>query len=135
VVDLTNKAPASGLPDYVIGSFAQPAPPKGTNRTSVFVYTAVPIRDAQLDGKKVQVTSGRTAGGWYVHQLVASIPPGRTVSLRMHLAGPLPAGPYSLQIEPGGGPVPDDVTVEVTVDGRRIRSRRSAVEAALVVTH
>ena len=43
-VTLGNEAPASGLPDYVIGSFSQPPPPKGTNRMTLLVYTAVPGR-------------------------------------------------------------------------------------------
>jgi hypothetical protein len=132
-VDLTNAAPASGLPDYVIGSFVQPGPPRGTNKMSVFVYTAVPAREVAVDGKPVEVSTGRTAGGWYVHQLVVSVPAGKTATITLHVEGELAPGPYSLRVEPGGGAIPDDVTVDIAVGAKRLESGGTAVRPALLV--
>jgi hypothetical protein len=131
-VELTNRAPGSGLPEYVIGSFARPAPPPGTNRMSVFVYTAAPATDVQVDGQPVEVASGRTADGWYVHQLVVSIPSGRSATVSMHVAGDLVPGPYSLQIVPGGGPVDDDVTVDLRVRDGRVHAQRRIQRPAVL---
>jgi hypothetical protein len=134
-IELTNGAPASGLPDYVIGSFAQPAPPKGTNAMSVFIYTATPGTDVEVDGKPAQVTSGRTADGWYVHQLTTSIPAGSSAMVTMRVRGDLRPGPYTLQIEPGGGPGPDDVTVDLALGDRRLELHQKAERPALLVSH
>jgi hypothetical protein len=132
VVQLENAAPATGLPDYVIGSFATPAPPPGTNKMSVFVYTVAPATGVEVDGRPAQVSTGRTADGWYVHQLVVTIPPGRSATVSMHVSGAVPRGPYSLQIEPGGGPVPDDVTVDLQVGGTPLQDHRRADRPAVL---
>jgi hypothetical protein len=131
-VEITNAAPARGLPDYVIGSFSKPAPPTGTNTMSVFVYTGTPADRVQVDGKAVEVSTGRTADGWFVHQLVVTIPPGGTSTVSLHLAGELPPGPYSLRLEPGGGPSQDDVTVDIAADKKPVVSQRRLGETTLL---
>jgi hypothetical protein len=130
-VELRNGAPASGLPDYIIGSTLTPAPPRGTNRTSVLVYTAVPARSAEIDGVEVPITS-TLAGGWYLHQLVVDIPPGASSTISMHLVGALPAGPYQLVLEPGGASGPDRFDVQLAVDGRSVRHRGRDLAPAVV---
>jgi hypothetical protein len=130
-VTLRNTAPASGLPDYVIGSFTSPAPPKGTNRSSVLVYAAAPAESAEIDGSEVPVTS-TLAGGWYVHELAVDIPAGGSATISMHLVGDLPEGAYRLVVEPGGGTKPDTVDVDLRVDGHRVRHRARAVARAVV---
>jgi hypothetical protein len=131
-VEITNAAPARGLPDYGIGSFSKPAPPTGTNTMSVFVYTGTPADRVQVDGKAVEVSTGRTADGWFVHQLVVTIPPGGTSTVSLHLAGELPPGPYSLRLEPGGGPSQDDVTVDIAADKKPVVSQRRLGETTLL---
>ena len=56
---LTNAAPATGYPDYVIGN-AFGLPP-GSSRLWVTVVTSAPVRSATLDGEKVRLQAGREA--------------------------------------------------------------------------
>ncbi len=118
-VDLTNSAPASGLANYVIGSFRTPAPPTGTNRSAVLIHTALPIESATLDGGPAQVASFFTVGRWF-HRLDVELPPGSTTSLELRLAGTLPEGPYRLDLVPSGGSGPTTATVDLTVQGEKI---------------
>lgn len=118
-IRLDNAAPAAGLPDYVIGSFRSPGPPRGTNRLMLLVSTAARIDGARLDGRPVPVRSGHS-GGWYLHELQVEIPPGGSRTVELDVAGDLPEGPYQLLIEPGGGSEPDQVEVDLTVDGRSL---------------
>lgn len=118
-VELVNAAPSSGLPRYVIGSFARPAPAPGTNRTTVFVYTGVPASEILLDGRPVESVSSQT-NGWWIHQLVVEIPPGGSKTIDVRLDGELPDDRYHLEVEPSGGTRPDVVEVDLQVDGRRL---------------
>jgi hypothetical protein len=130
-VTLRNAAPSSGLPDYIIGSVRTPAPPKGTNRSSVFVYTAVPAESAEIDGVTVPVSSTLT-GGWYLHQLSVDLPAGGSATISMHLVGDLSPGPYRLDLVPAGGTQADQIDVAMTVDGRRLRHHARDVARAVV---
>ncbi len=91
-VTLTNNAPASGLPDIVIGNPLDL--PVGTNRMFLSIYTALPMRAATLDG---QVTTLETAQvlGWNVASQLLDIAPGATRVVVLDLAGPLDAAQYS----------------------------------------
>jgi hypothetical protein len=117
-IQLHNAATSSRLPFYVIGSTFEPAPPLGTNRTTLFVYTSVPTTAVRIDGREVRVLSQRTGGRW-LHQITVEIPPGGTVTVALDLQGALPDGPYELALVPGGGSVPDHYRVDVAAgDGR-----------------
>jgi hypothetical protein len=117
-VTINNGAPAGGLPDYVIGSFAQPPPPKGTNRSTVLIYTALPAR--RIDAGPGRVLESTLADGWWVHEVEVEIPPGGSATITLDLGGDLPSGPYRLLLEPGGGTHPEEVSVDVDVDSRRL---------------
>jgi hypothetical protein len=117
-ITLRNDAPASGLPTYVIGSATVPPLPRGTNRTTLLVYTSVPVARAELDGRPVRMRTDRTAGRW-LQQQVVEIAPGREARLVLHLRGEVPrdAGTYHLELLPSGGVRPDAVTVDVALAG------------------
>ena len=121
-VALTNHAPSSHLPFYVIGSATTPPLPKGTNRMTLFVYTAVAGDQVLIDGQAVPAPPALLTGGWWLHQVSIDLPPGSTRTVRIPLDGPLPDahGPYRLRLEPGGGALPETYSVRVTADGRRV---------------
>lgn len=119
-VRLVNGAPGSGLPDYVIGSFDKPAPPTGTNRMTVFLYTALPATSITVDGQPAaQAISAQTVG-WWVHTVVVDLPPGGAAEIGLQLSGELPDGPYQLVLEPAGGANPEVYSVDVAVGDRHV---------------
>jgi hypothetical protein len=89
---LTNSAPASGLPDYVIGSPLNL--PKGTNRMFLSLYTALPMVSATIDGAVTTLETDH-ALGWNVASQLVDIAPGTSRVLVLDLAGSLDATPYS----------------------------------------
>jgi hypothetical protein len=115
-VELTNAAPPTGLPFYVIGSAKVPPPPRGTNLVSLLVYTSVEVDGATLGGAPVPVRTTATAGRWLT-QLLVELPPGGSATVELRLDGPLPDGPYRLALGPGGGVTAD--TYQVRVSGAR----------------
>jgi hypothetical protein len=133
-ITLHNRAPAQGLPLYVIGSFTQPPLPKGTNRTTLIVYTAVPVVDASVDGRPVRVRSQRTAGRW-MHELLLELPPGGEQRVRLHVQGEVPRddGRYLLRVDPGGGASPDPVHIAVAVAGHPSISHEGDLRAPLTL--
>ena len=126
-ITLGNQAPAGGLPDYVIGSFSQPPPPKGTNRMTLLVYTAVPAESVDTDPSARLLQSGRS-GGWWLHEIEVSLPSGGTTTVSLHLVGEVADGPYQLVLEPGGGTRPDSADIDLTVDGTPFRHRGRTLE-------
>ena len=131
-VELRNAAPARNLPFYVIGSATRPPLPLGTNRTTLLVYTTVPVTEVLVDGVAQPVRSERTAGRW-VHQLVVELRPGATRTVDLHVDGPVPDEPYQLLLEPGLGATPDDYTVDVGVPGGPVLTYRGRVTTPLTV--
>jgi hypothetical protein len=119
-VTLANGAPSTGLPDYVIGSFARPAPPRGTNRSTVFVYTSVPAESITVDGRTQHVESTLVAGRW-LHELVVDLPPRGQATVELELAGDLPEERYRLDLVPSGGVRATTIDVAIRVEGRDLR--------------
>ena len=109
-VTLTNNAPASGLPDYVIGNKNEI--PKGSNRTLLTVYSPQTLVSVKLDGNGIPTESERELG-WNVYTGSADIPPGESVTFVFIFDGVVEAGPYSLAYRPQGLPRPDQLTIEV----------------------
>ena len=103
-VTLTNTAPASGLPPYVIGNLV--GLPDGTNRTWLSVYTALPMVGVQVDGVPDGMETSQVFG-WNVSSRFVNVPPGGTVTLTLTLQGtlanpdePLATRVQALHIEP-----------------------------------
>lgn len=83
-VELTNTAPAQGLPDYIIGNLV--GLPRGTSRLWVSFYSATPLQDASLDHEAVALAPG-IERGWNVYSTYVDIPPGQTVLFELTFAG------------------------------------------------
>jgi hypothetical protein len=86
-VELTNTAPADGLPNYVIGN--RVAKPKGTSSLLVTIYSPLGLDRLTVDGTVTGVTPG-TEDGWNTYRVAVDIPPGGTVSLQADLSGSVP---------------------------------------------
>ena len=143
-ITLTNNAPASGLPDAVIGSNDQGLAP-GTNRVWLSFYTPLGLTEARLDGTRTGVEYQREFGtpgdpddptddvpGYAVYGGFHSIPPGATITLEYDLRGRVEPGRYRLGI--GAQPLvnPDRVLVEVGLEGdaRFLPDSRASVDPA-----
>ncbi len=116
-VTLTNDAPASGLPDYVLGGRVVP---RGHNRQIVQVYTPLDLVGATVDGRPPP--AGRRSlgrpGNW-AHELDVVVPPGSATTIELRLAGRLagPPGRWTLDVGHQSTVHPDDVTVTLDVAG------------------
>jgi hypothetical protein len=116
-ITLTNDAPASGLPPIVIGSEADPDLPVGTNRLWITLYSPLDFEKASIDGAIETMSSGVELGVKAYSNFV-NVPPGGTVTLRVHLAGQVASrGRFSMSVrlEPAANPVRG--VVEVTPVG------------------
>lgn len=116
-VTLSNDAPASGLPAYVLGGAV--APP-GFSRQIVQVYTPFELTAATVDGRPppVKPRSLGRAGNW-AHELDVAIPPGSTMKIEFRLKGALVNRPklWTLDIGRQSAVRPDQVTATLEVTG------------------
>ena len=120
-ITLTNTAPASGLPDYVIGNalgarVGETHLPRGTNTSFVTLYTPWGSTGATLDGQPLVLQREDELGRLALSTRV-SIPPGGTRTLVVHLQGRLAATAYRLDLAAQPLVVPEQAVVEVTVAG------------------
>jgi hypothetical protein len=83
-VQLTNAAPTTGLPDYVIGNSVDL--PVGTSQLYVSFYTPMLLVDATRDGQAFATTAGQEAS-WNVYSQYVRIPAGATMALEYHVRG------------------------------------------------
>jgi hypothetical protein len=112
-ITLRNDAPASGLPDAVIGSNDQGLP-LGTNAMFFSFYTPHALEGATLDGVPFGVETQRELG-YRVYSRFLEIPPGAERVVELELSGRLaPGGDYRIGILPQPIPDPDRVTVRLT---------------------
>ena len=113
-VTLTNRSPARGLPDYVIGSAVKPPLPTGTNRTYVSLYSPWGVTAATLSGLPVGLESQQELGR-NVYSAYVDIPPGGSVVLEVRLEGTRRrgTGPYEVVVHRQPVVHPDDVRVSV----------------------
>lgn len=115
-VALTNSAPSSGQPDYVIGN--QRGQPPGTNLHLLSIYTPLSLEQARLDGEVVATESSREHG-LAVYGRYIEIPPGATVTFEVDLVGVIPGmEAYSLVVPAQSLANPDVLTVGGSALGR-----------------
>jgi hypothetical protein len=88
-VRLTNNAPASGLPHYVIGN--ERDEPNGTNTMYLSLYSPHDLLSAEVDGRPVGIEPQIELGS-PVYSLLVSVPPQSTVTLRVTLGGVITGG-------------------------------------------
>lgn len=113
-VTLENQAPASGLPDYVIGNDVDLALPPGHSRLWLSVYTPLFLEGATADGAELEMAPGVELGRQVYSQFVV-IPPGETMAIHLDLEGPLDLS-EGYRLDVGHQPVvnPDELSVAVT---------------------
>lgn len=129
-IDLTNNAPATGEPKYVISNLI--GLPKGSNRTWVSVFTQLPVTEVRLDDQPVEIEIG-TENGYYVTSVFVILPPGGSKTLTLDMAGRLDvADGYQLSTRtpPTVGPTPIRVDATwVGLDGTTHRTSQSRSES------
>jgi hypothetical protein len=133
VVDLTNTAPTSGYPDYVIGNLIDE--PTGTNRMVLDVHTMLEVEAARVDGAEAGIVTLPELG-YNAWRTQVTIPPGETVVVELALAGNVGSGDYQLVYRPQPLPNIDRVKVEAVTTGgseiftyERVVGRRSVFSA------
>jgi hypothetical protein len=119
-VTLRNDAPASGLPDAMIGNNDQGLP-FGTNALYFSFYTPHRLSAGVVDGERVSFEYHRELG-YRVYSRFFEIPPGESVRIQLQLSGELePGDRYDLQV--GQQPLVNPDVVMVTVDHpRKVRA-------------
>lgn len=130
-VALTNNAPSSGYPSYVIESEFLDMP-AGTNRTLLTVYSPLDQLSATLDGKPIGMSRSEELG-WNTYTVKLDLPPESTRTLVIELGGQIRPGPYELVVRPQPTAHEDHVTIEVGGDADvhfvGTISRRTVVDA------
>jgi hypothetical protein len=118
LVTLTNDAPATGLPPYVIGGGV--APP-GVSRQIVQLYTPLDLISLTVDGNTPSAGAVRAIGrsGNWAHEVDVAVPPKSTVRIEFRLRGSVvgPRGPWTLDIGHQPAVRPDDFTVTLETAG------------------
>lgn len=84
VATLTNTAPTSGYPDYVIGNVV--GMPTGSSRLYVSFFSPLELRLATVDGEYREMTIG-TEGEWNVYSTFVTIAAGEHATLELELGG------------------------------------------------
>lgn len=120
-LDLANRAPARGLPDYLIGSALADPPPPGTNRTTVLLYSRHQLVDLTVDGEPVSPPT-LVDGDLLVYQVGLDLAPGQEVRIVARLQGTAPEGGYAVQAFRTALALPDAVSV-------RLRDERDGTSA------
>jgi hypothetical protein len=113
-VVLTNTAPTSGFPEYVIGN--QVDRPVGNNRNMVELWSALDFTSVEVDGEPIQVAPLDELG-WRIQPVIVEIPSGESVTITASLAGEVEPGDYELIWRPQPLPNPDQVLVEARHNG------------------
>ncbi|MDQ3738403.1 MAG: DUF4012 domain-containing protein [Actinomycetota bacterium] len=85
-VELTNTAPASGLPDYVIGNVI--GLPRGTSRLFVEFFSPLSLDAVTIDGEPSSLQPG-SYKSWNVYSGFLTIGPGQSVTAELVLGGEL----------------------------------------------
>lgn len=132
-ITLTNQAPPSGLPDYLIGNLLGAAPevalPKGWNKTFITLYTPWDHTEVTLDGEPVGLERFDELGRRALSTFVA-IGPGATRTLVVRLEGVLPGPTYRLDLAAQPLVTPEGASVRVVVRGAEGLRATGPVRAA-----
>ncbi|MGH9085538.1 MAG: hypothetical protein ACRDYW_08800, partial [Acidimicrobiales bacterium] len=133
-ITLTNTAPDSGLPRYVIGNalgarLGEEELPDGWNLTFLTFYTPWDHSEARLDGEPVDLERIDELGRRALSTFVA-IPPGGSRTLVVSLEGVLAESDYRLDV--GAQPLvePEVATIEIRIAGGGALQERGPLEAS-----
>lgn len=81
---LTNTAPTTGYPDYVIGNVI--GMPVGSSRLYVSLFSPLELRHATVNGEYRSMSIG-FEGDWNVYSTFVTVPAGESVTLELELGG------------------------------------------------
>jgi hypothetical protein len=113
-INLANRAPASGLPEYVIGSSGPTDIPPGTNRLFLSFLSPLALEGATLDGELLPMST-EVLEGRNVYSAFVSIPPESSRVVTLELAGSLRPGP-TYQLDVGHQPTIEPDAVEIRLE-------------------
>ena len=117
-VTLTNDAPPSGLPPYVLGGLVVPP---GYSRQITQIYSPLDLVSATVDGQPPPAGALRSLGrpGNWAYEFDVAVPPKSATTIELRLAGRVaaPQGRWTLDVGHQSAVHPDDVTVTVDVAG------------------
>ncbi len=116
-VTLTNQAPTTGYPDYVIGNIA--GLPPGTNRTLLSIYTPHVATSIERNGTPVDVLR-ETELGWNVYTIQLELASEERTTIRLELEGLVAPGDYELVVRPQPLARPERIFAEVESPGGRL---------------
>lgn len=103
---LTNGAPSSGQPDYVIGPGQSGRTSAGVNRIWVSVYSELSLAAATVNGAPLQMKT-ETELGRNVYSAFVTVPPGGSALLNLGFHGHEQWGTYRLDLPRQPAPNPD----------------------------
>lgn len=110
-VQLSNQAPPSGLPRYLIGNSV--GLPSGTSRLYVSIFSPLQLQGATIDGRLLRLDPGAERDR-AVYSAFVDVPAGATVTLALDLAGALPPDrPYRLDIHRQPSVAADELTLSL----------------------
>lgn len=123
-IEITNNAPASGLPDYILsGGFPEQVArgedvPLGINGFNLSFYSPLQLDDAVARsalGEGPQAMEEAEEFGMSVYSARFAVPAGQTLTLELHLSGFInPSETYRLAVANQPTVNPDTVSVEIT---------------------
>lgn len=133
-VELTNRAPAEGLPPYVTGDgglvrITDPLP-EALHRISLDLYSRLDVDDVTIDG--ASVGSGSNVVGGLVRTAVrVDIPPESTVTVVFSVSGNVGDRGYELDVVPNGTAGVDTFTATIRLPDGTIEVPETSVDAVL----
>jgi len=130
---LSNDAPDSGLPDYLIGNGE--LVPRGTNRDLLSLFTPLSLTSLTVDGQPTGVMAQSQFGG-RVYAVPVDIPSGGQVTVVYTLSGPAPSGlvdtgTYTLEVLPQPMARPDTWSVVISDGSSTLAAWQGPLRAPL----
>ncbi|HSH61184.1 MAG TPA: DUF4012 domain-containing protein, partial [Acidimicrobiales bacterium] len=126
-ITLRNLAPASGLPDYIIGNTNLPNLPKGANQLYLSVYSPLGASGATVDGQPLLLESALERGR-RVYSATVVVPPGGASTIELELEGRIESSNeegYHLDLHRQPFLAPDAVTTSLELAPGWRADRRS----------
>lgn len=132
-VELTNTAPAEGLPPYVTGDGGltrTSAPlPEALNRISLDLYSRLTVEGVTIDGDSAG-TASSTVGDLARTSTRIDIPPGATVTVVFTLSGDI-GGDYDLAVVPNAVAGVDTFAATIELPGGDLVIDETPVDEAI----
>jgi hypothetical protein len=128
-IELTNDAPSSGLPPFVIDDPGAPGVAPGTNATWLSLYSPLYFSSVTIDGVPGSMSTGRELGENVFSQYIY-IAPESTEVVRVALTGRVASGTHlrvALRVQPSANPQTNTIAVSAS-GGASLRAGRMDVD-------